>query len=377
MDLRFHCELRCPDTQARLTRFCTSHGEVETPLFMPVGTKATVKGLDPLDLEALGAQIILGNTYHLALRPGEEHLRTLGGMHTMAAWPRSILTDSGGFQVLSLAKLRKVSEEGVRFRSHIDGAELFLTPERSIAIQEAIGSDIQMCLDHLEPSTAPRAHHEAALARTTRWSLRALAARSAPERHALFGIIQGGVDHELRRRHIEELCAHPFDGFALGGLSVGESIPLMYEVIEAAAPQLPADRPRYLMGVGTPKDLVAAIARGVDLFDCVMPTRNARKGSLFIDGGRRKINLRNARFKGSRAPIDERCSCSTCQRFSVGYLRHLLLEKELLAARLLSIHNLHVYLELGREIRRALRAGTFGDFQRSFLSDAGAPEAAL
>ncbi|MEE2644439.1 MAG: tRNA guanosine(34) transglycosylase Tgt [Myxococcota bacterium] len=377
MKLNFHIEAECSETKARLTRFQTSHGEVETPLFMPVGTKATVKGLDPLDLEALGAQVILGNTYHLALRPGEELLKTLGGMHEMAHWRRSILTDSGGFQVLSLSKLRKVSEEGVRFRSHIDGAELFLTPERSIALQEAIGSDIQMCLDHLEPSTAPKEKHEAALERTTRWSLRALAARRFPERHALFGIVQGGVDHALRQRHIEDLCAHPFEGFALGGLSVGESIPLMYEIIEGAAPQLPREKPRYLMGVGTPQDLVAAVARGIDLFDCVMPTRNARKGSLFVRGGTSKINLRNARFKSQRGPIEEGCLCSTCQRFSAGYLRHLLQEKELLAARLLSIHNLHVYLELGRRMRRALRAGEFGAFQRRFLSDCGVPEAAL
>ena len=339
---------------------------------MPVGTLASVKGVGPDELEDLGAQIILGNTYHLALRPGVDVLQALGGMHTMASWHRSILTDSGGFQVLSLAKFRKVTEEGVTFRSHIDGAKLHLTPEESMRIQEAIGSDIMMCLDHLEASTAPRKVHEEALARTTRWSLRALKARRFPDRQALFGILQGGLDLELRARHIEELCAHPFDGFAVGGLSVGESIPQMYEVLEASAPHLPPDRPRYLMGVGTPQDLVAGVSRGVDMFDCVMPTRNARKGAMFVDGGRRKINLRNARFKTDTGPIDDQCGCPTCARYSTGYLRHLLKCNELLVYRLLSIHNLWVYLNLMREIRRQLRQGTFGEFARSYLRDCDA-----
>ena len=355
----------------------TSHGEVETPIFMPVGTLASVKGVGPEELEDLGASIILGNTYHLALRPGVEVLEALDGMHGMASWRRAILTDSGGFQVLSLAKFRKVTEEGVTFRSHIDGSKLHLTPEESMRIQEAIGSDIMMCLDHLEPSTAPKAVHEDALARTTRWSLRALEARRDPDRQALFGILQGGLDLELRARHIEELCAHPFDGFAVGGLSVGESIPQMYEVLEASAPQLPADRPRYLMGVGTPQDLVAGVMRGIDMFDCVMPTRNARKGSLFIDGGRRKLNLRNTRFQTETGPIDPTCGCPTCARYSAGYLRHLLKSKELLVYRLLSVHNLWVYLELMREIRRQLRRGTFGEFARAYLRDCDAEFAIL
>ena len=377
MNVHFKIEKTCTHTQARLGRFKTTHGEVETPIFMPVGTLASVKGLSPDELEDLGAQIILGNTYHLALRPGVEVLETLGGMHTMASWKRSILTDSGGFQVLSLADLRKVSEEGVRFKNHIDGSTLFLTPEESMRIQEAIGSDIMMCLDHLESSTAPRALHEQALSRTTRWSLRALKARRFPEKQALFGILQGGVDKELRTRHIEEMCPHDFDGFAVGGLSVGESIPLMYEVLEFSTPQLPVHKPRYLMGVGTPQDLVAGVSRGIDMFDCVMPTRNARKGSLFVRGGRGKINIRNARFKLETGPIEEGCGCYTCQRFSAGYLRHLLKVKELLVFRLLSIHNLYVYLQLMKEIRLHLRQGTFQAFQASFLRDCDAEYAVL
>lgn len=377
MDIRYRQEVSCPHTHARLGRFMTAHGEVETPIFMPVGTLASVKGVGPDELEDIGAQIILGNTYHLALRPGVEVLNTLGGMHEMASWKRAILTDSGGFQVLSLAKFRKVTEEGVTFRSHIDGSKLFLTPEESMRIQEAIGSDIMMCLDHLESSTAPRKVHEEALARTTRWSLRALEARKYPEKQALFGILQGGVDLELRARHIDDMCQHPFDGFAVGGLSVGESIPLMYEVLEASAPQLPKDKPRYLMGVGTPQDLVAGVMRGIDMFDCVMPTRNARKGSLFVNGGRQKINLRNAKFRKERGPIDENCGCSTCARYSAGYLRHLLKCNELLVYRLLSIHNLYVYLELMREIRRQLRQGTFAKFAQSFLRDCDAEFAIL
>ena len=377
MDLKYRVESTCPKTRARLGRFRTTHGEVETPIFMPVGTLASVKGVSPQDLEDMGAQIILGNTYHLALRPGVAGLNALGGMHTMAGWRRSILTDSGGFQVLSLSQLRKVTEEGVTFRNHIDGQLLNLTPEESMRIQEAIGSDIMMCLDHLEPSSAPAPVHAAALERTTRWSLRALAARRHPERQALFGILQGGVDLTLRARHIEQMCPHPFDGFAIGGLSVGESIPQMYEVIEASTPHIPADRPRYLMGVGTPQDLVAAVARGIDMFDCVMPTRNARKGSLFVNGGRGKINLRNARFQDETGPIDPTCRCSTCARFSAGYLRHLLRSSELLVYGLLSVHNLFVYLELMREIRRALREGRFAAFQAEFLSACGAEYAVV
>lgn len=369
MDLKFKIEAECQHTHARTTRFQTQHGEVNTPIFMPVGTLGSVKGVGPDELEDLGAQIILGNTYHLALRPKVDVLEALGGMHQMASWRRSILTDSGGFQVMSLAKLSKVTEDGVTFRSHIDGHKLFLSPEESMRIQEAIGSDIMMCLDHLEPSTADFSAHEKSLARTTRWSLRALEARRFTDRQALFGILQGGIDLQLRQRHIEDLCQYDFEGFAVGGLSVGESIPQMYNVLEHSAPQLPRDKPRYLMGVGTPQDLVASVARGIDMFDCVLPTRNARKGSLFINRGRSKINLRNARFRLDQDPIDPNCSCPTCSRFSAGYLRHLLKAKELLVYRLLSVHNLSVYLNLMAEIRLHIRQGTFAAFHADFLKE--------
>ncbi len=365
MDIRFRVEGTCPDTEARVGRFRTSHGEVETPVFMPVGTLATVKSLTPEDLEVLGARVILGNTYHLALRPGEETLKALGGMHTMAAWRGSILTDSGGFQILSLAKLRKIDEDGVRFRSHIDGALLELSPERSIEIQEAIGSDIMMCLDHLAPTTAHKREIERAMARTTRWALRCLEARKRPDQ-ALFAIVQGGIDHPLRQQHVEALCEHDFEGFAVGGLAVGESIPQMYDTLEFTAPKLPKDKPRYLMGVGTPRDLVEGVARGVDMFDCVMPTRNARKGGLFLQGGHVKANLKNAKWRNDPEPIDPGCACYTCQNYSAGYLRHLLIAKEFLAHRLLSIHNLHIYLNLMAAIRRALRQGTFGSLLASW-----------
>lgn len=368
MDLKFQAETCCPDTHARTGRMQTAHGEVPTPIFMPVGTAGTVKGVDPFELEGLGAHIILGNTYHLAVRPGIDTVRALGGMHQMAAWKRSILTDSGGFQMLSLANLRKVTEEGVRFRNHLDGGLLNLTPEHSIEIQEAIGSDIMMCLDHLEHSTASRAVHEKAMARTTRWALRCLAARSRPDR-AVFAILQGGVDLDLRTRHVEELCQHGFDGFAIGGLSVGESTEVMYETLMHTAPQVPKATPRYLMGVGTPRDLVQGVASGVDMFDCVMPTRNARKGGMFVDGGRRKINLKNARYKNETGPLDPGCTCFTCQNFSAGYLRHLLKQTEPLILRLLSLHNLHVYLDLMRRIRLAIRQGRFAAFHRAFMQD--------
>jgi queuine tRNA-ribosyltransferase len=367
MNLNFQLEARCPETEARLGRFRTTHNEVETPQFMPVGTVGSVKALDPRDLTELGATVILGNTYHLGIRPGIPTLQALGGMHTMAAWPGSILTDSGGFQILSLTKLRKISEEGVVFRNHIDGGLLNLTPEKSIEIQEAIGSDIAMVLDHLAPSNSAQSVMEEAMGRTTRWALRCLSARKRPDQ-ALFAIIQGGVVEDLRQRHVEELCAHDFDGFAVGGLAVGESIPQMYETLAFTAPKLPENKPRYLMGVGTPQDLVEGVARGIDMFDCVMPTRNARKGGLFVDQGRRKMNLNNARFRDERGPLDPTCTCYTCRTFSAGYLRHLLMAQEILVYRLLSIHNLHIYLNLMRNLRGALREGRFAQFRRDWWS---------
>lgn len=373
MNLNLEVLHRCPETEARATRFHTTRGPIDTPQFMPVGTQGAVKTLTAAEVRELGASVILGNTYHLGVRPGVPTLRALGGMHRMYGWEGSILTDSGGFQVLSLADLRKIDDEGVEFRNHIDGAKLKLTPEKSLEIQGAIGSDLMMVLDHLPPTTAPRAEVEAAMRRTTQWALRSLAARDRgevvdPDRQALLAIIQGGTDHALRKRHVEALCAHPFDGFAVGGLSVGESIPEMYDTLEATAPLLPPDKPRYLMGVGTPVDLVEGVARGVDLFDCVMPTRNARKGYLFVDRGRRRLNLKNARFKHSTAPLDETCPCPICAQYSAGYLRHLLMVGEFLVHRLLTIHNLSIYLRLMADIRRALAEGRFAEFRAEWRS---------
>ncbi len=375
MDLNFEVTATCSTTAARAARFRTTRNELMTPQFMPVGTLGSVKALDSLDLERLGATIILGNTYHLALRPGVPTLEALGGLHTMAAWSRSILTDSGGFQILSLTGLRKLTEAGVKFRSHIDGALLDLTPERSVEIQSAIGSDIAMVLDHLAPSDSSREVIVEAMERTTRWALRSLAARTRIDQtgaqavaQALFAIVQGGVDLDLRTRHAQELADHPFDGYAVGGLAVGESIPQMYDTVGHTAALLPMDKPRYLMGVGTPQDLVEGVARGIDLFDCVMPTRNARKGGLFVNRGREKINLNNARFRNQRAPLDEACLCYTCRTYGAGYLRHLLVSKELIVYRLLSIHNLHIYLELMREMREALAEKRFAAFRRAWWS---------
>jgi queuine tRNA-ribosyltransferase len=367
MDLNFKVEATCSKTHARRASYQTTHGEVQTPVFMPVGTQGSVKALAPEELETLGATVILGNTYHLGLRPGVETLNALGGMHTMYNWSGSILTDSGGFQVLSLAKFRKVSEEGVVFRSHHDGSLLNLTPEKAIEIQGAIGSDIMMCLDHLGATDAPRREVEDAMARTTRWAQRCLDARTRSDQ-ALFAIIQGGTEKDLRTRHVEELCALPFDGFAVGGLSVGESIPEMYETLLHTAPQMPVDKPRYLMGVGRPLDLVEGVARGIDMFDCVMPTRNARKGGLFVDRGRAKLNIRNARFKNDSGPIDETCSCYTCAHYSRGFIRHQLKAGELLAFRLLTIHNLAIYLNLMAEIREAISQDRFDVFYQEYVA---------
>ena len=366
MDLGFSVKAKCSATEARRGQFSTTHGVVETPIFMPVGTQGSVKSLTPEELHGVGASIILGNTYHLGLRPGKEILTQLGGMHTMYNWSGSILTDSGGFQVLSLANLRKIDESGVSFRSHHDGSLMHLTPELAIEIQGAIGSDIMMCLDHLAATDAPRAEVEIAMARTTRWAQRCLEARTRHDQ-ALFAIIQGGTEADLRTQHVEELCQHPFDGFAVGGLSVGESIPQMYETLAHTAPQLPDDKPRYLMGVGRPIDLVEGVARGIDMFDCVMPTRNARKGGLFVDRGRRKLNIRNARFASDNEPIDSNCSCYTCKNYSRGFLRHQLKSNELLAYRLLTIHNLSVYLELMKSIRVAIERDEFELFYKEYV----------
>jgi len=351
-------------TGARCGRFSTPHGTFETPVFMPVGTAGSVKALGPDDLSAIGAEVILGNTYHLMVRPGHETVAELGGLHRFSAWPGPILTDSGGFQVFSLAALRKVTDQGVSFRSHLDGAALELTPERSIEIQAALGSDIAMALDVCPALPATRLVLESAMRRTTGWLDRCVAAWD-PERQALFGIVQGGLEADLRRRHTEEVCARDLPGYAIGGLSVGEEVAAMRETCAFTAPLLPADRPRYLMGVGTPGDMVAGIAAGVDMFDCVLPTRNARNGNLFTSEGR--LVIKHAAHARDPRPLDEACRCYTCRTFSRAYLRHLFIAKELLVYRLLSLHNLTFYVDLIRATRRAIRAGRFAALRDDVL----------
>jgi queuine tRNA-ribosyltransferase len=359
VSVRFERLHRDAGTGARRGRLHTPHGTVETPVFMPVGTQATVKAVGQDDLRVLGAEILLGNTYHLMLRPGEALISELGGLHRFMAWERAILTDSGGFQVYSLARSRKITEEGASFQSHLDGSRWLLTPERSIQIQEALGADILMAFDECPPSKAERAYLEESLARTTRW-LRRCAEVWSRERSALFGIVQGGLDLELRRRHVAEVCAVELPGYALGGYSVGERPEEMHASVAEVAPLLPEDRPRYLMGVGTPVDLVTAVAAGIDMFDCVLPTRCARNGLLFTTEGR--LNLRNATHARDERPPDPACACYTCRTHSRAYLRHLFASDELLALRLATLHNLHHYLDLMRGARLAIEEDRFGAY---------------
>jgi queuine tRNA-ribosyltransferase len=371
--LTFELLHRDAGSHARRGRLQTPHGAVETPVFMPVGTLGTVKAVGQDDLQNLGAEIVLGNTYHLMLRPGEDVIRGLGGLHRFMAWPRALLTDSGGFQVFSLAQKRKVSDEGVVFQSHLDGSPHLLTPERSIAIQESMGADILMAFDECPPSTAERPVVERALERTTAWLRRCEAAWSRGPT-ALFGIIQGGLDLGLRRRHVEEVCAVELPGYALGGYSVGEAPERMHASVAEVAPLLPRERPRYLMGVGTPVDLVHAMAAGVDMFDCVLPTRCARNGLLFTCEGR--LVIRNAEYARDERPVDATCRCYTCRTHSRAYLRHLFATREVLAMRLNTLHNLHHYLELMRRAREAIVADGFREFAADVVAREGSAAAA-
>jgi queuine tRNA-ribosyltransferase len=350
---------------ARRGRLTTAHGTVETPVFMPVGTQGTVKGMDPAALEAMGVEIVLGNTYHLYLRPGMEAVTALGGLHKMMAWDRPILTDSGGFQVFSLRDSSRLTEEGVTFQSHLDGTKHLLTPELAMEVQETLGSDIMMALDHCPPADVGAAEHVAALERTTRWARRCVDARSR-EDNGLFGIIQGGMDASLRARSAAELMALPFDGFAIGGLSVGETRAEMHAMVQACAPLLPEDKPRYLMGVGTPEDLLVSVAAGVDMFDCVLPTRNARNGRLLTSAG--DLNIRNAVHRLDDQPIDAACGCTTCARFSRGYLRHLDRAGEILASVLCTTHNLHYLVDLMAQARARIGSGDYGDWYPEVLA---------
>jgi queuine tRNA-ribosyltransferase len=360
--------LLAADGAARRGRLETPHGAVETPAFMPVGTAATVKTLAPRDLEELDARILLANTYHLFLRPGHERIARLGGLHRFMAWKGALLTDSGGFQVYSLGEspgLVSISEDGVAFQSHLDGSRHFLSPEKAIEVQEALGADVVMAFDECPPSRAERGYHEESLARTQRWLVRCKRAWHEDGPSALFGVAQGGLFPDLRQRAIEEAAALDLPGYALGGYAVGEEPGEMWEGVARSAPLLPREKPRYLMGVGTPEDLLEGVAAGVDLFDCVLPTRCARNGLLFTSRG--KLVIRNARHADDGRPADPACSCHACRTFSRAYLRHLFKAGEILGLRLNTLHNLHHYLDLMAGARRAIEEGRYGAFRRERL----------
>jgi queuine tRNA-ribosyltransferase len=362
-------ELLETDGGARLGRLTTAHGSVETPVFMPVGTQATVKGLTPAQLKETGAQIILGNTYHLTLRPGDETIAHLGGLHRFMGWDGPILTDSGGFQIYSLALSRRIDDRAATFRSHIDGSLLELTPERAVEIQENLGSDIAMCLDECPPFSTPSDYLGEAVRRTIHWAERCRARHRRAEQ-ALFGIVQGGTDLDLRKSCAAALVALDFPGYALGGFSVGETPEQMAAVLPSATALLPEARPRYLMGVGRPQDLLLATACGADMFDCVLPTRNGRNASAFTMDG--SLRLRNACFKRDPGPIESACSCYTCRHFSRAYVHHLFLAKEMLGPMLLSLHNVAFYCRLLAEVREAIRERRFAAYQAVRLARWGA-----
>ena len=360
-------DLLAADGLARRGRLTTGHGVIDTPAFMPVGTRAAVKSLSPDDLRAAGAQIVLGNTFHLLVRPGPDLIRELGGLHRFMGWDGPILTDSGGFQVFSLARLRTITEEGVEFRAPADGSTHHLSPERAIEVQHALGADVIHPLDECLGYPATREDTERSLGLTLRWARRSLAAhRAGGGAAALFGIVQGGFHEDLRARAVAETVALGFDGYAIGGMAVGEPKPLMRELTEAVARALPADRPRYLMGVGKPEDLVEAVARGVDMFDCVLPTRNARNGQAFTPDG--PVTLKQARWTRDPAPLQADCPCLACRSFSRAYLRHLFMSEELLVYRLLSLHNLYFFLGLMAAMRAAIAGGAFESFRTRFFA---------
>jgi queuine tRNA-ribosyltransferase len=366
--MKFELIAKDPGSAARLGSLTTTHGRIDTPIFMPVGTQATVKAMTPEELVEVGSQIILANTYHLYLRPGHDLIGRLGGLHRFMHWDRPILTDSGGFQVFSLGELRKITEEGVKFRSHIDGSRHFISPEVSIAIQEALGSDIAMVFDECPPYPAPYSYVKKSLELTTRWAKRSKDAHTR-EDQALFGIVQGGMHPELRRESAQQLTDIGFDGYALGGLSVGEEKPVMYEMMQACSDILPEETPRYIMGIGAPEDLIEGIYTGFDMFDCVMPTRNARNGALFTSTGR--INIKAAVFTEDQGPIDPECGCYVCKNYSRAYLRHLYRSQEILASRLNTWHNLHFYLNLMNQARQAIAEGRFVGFRKEFYAKRG------
>jgi len=359
----------CKQSGARLGRIHTPHGVIETPAFMPVGTQATVKTMSPEELKTMDAHIILSNTYHLFLRPGHELVKAAGGLHKFMNWDRPILTDSGGFQVFSLSDMRKISEEGVQFKSHLNGDKLFLSPEKAMEIQNALGSDIMMAFDECPPYPAEYDYLKRSLERTSRWAERCLQSHARPHDQALFAIVQGGMHADLRRLSAEQLTSLDFPGYAIGGLSVGEPKPMMYRVLEETTPLLPTNKPRYLMGVGSPDALIEGAIRGIDMFDCVLPTRIARNGTCMTSQGR--LVVRNAKHAEDFGPLDPNCSCYACTHYSRAYIRHLIKADETFGIRLTTYHNLHFLLQLMRDVRQAILEDRLLDFRDAFFAAYG------
>lgn len=363
--IRYELIKKDKKTGARRGRIYTPHGVIETPVFMPVGTQATVKAMTPDELKnEIKAHIILSNTYHLFLRPGDELIKEAGGLHKFMNWDGAILTDCGGFQVFSLSKLRKITEEGVEFRSHLDGSKLFISPEKSISIQNNLGSDIMMAFDECCPYPADYEYTRKSMERTTRWAVRSKEAHQNPDKQGLFGIVQGGMYKDLREKSAKDLVALDFPGYAVGGLSVGEPADLMYDILGYTTPFLPEDKPRYLMGVGTPDYLIEAVLRGIDMCDCVLPTRIARNGTALTSHG--KLVVRNATYEKDWNPLDSECDCYACKNFSRAYIRHLIKANEILGARLLSIHNLRFLVRLMENVREAIEEDNFSEFREEF-----------
>ncbi|MDO9555070.1 MAG: tRNA guanosine(34) transglycosylase Tgt [Atribacterota bacterium] len=366
MSIEFEVVKECKKTEARLGKLFTPHGVIDTPVFMPVGTQATVKAMTPRELEDLGIQIILSNSYHLYLRPGHNLIAQAGGLHNFMGWKGAILTDSGGFQIFSLGKLNKISDEGVSFNSHIDGSKHFISPEKAMEIQMALGSDIAMAFDECAPYPSGKYQVETAAQRTIQWARRCKETHHSPSQ-SLFGIVQGGTFKDLRIENANKLVELDFPGYAIGGLSVGEPKSLMYEVLDYTVPCLPINKPRYLMGVGAPQSILEGVVRGIDMFDCVLPTRNARNGSLFTSSG--KLSITNAKYKNDFTPLDNKCQCYTCQNFTKAYLRHLYMSKEILASILGTIHNLYFMSSLMKNIRLALLEDRLLEYKEEFLAN--------
>ncbi|MFD2213828.1 MULTISPECIES: tRNA guanosine(34) transglycosylase Tgt [Bacillaceae] len=367
--IRYELIKTCKQTGARLGKVHTPHGSFETPVFMPVGTLATVKTMSPEELKEMGAGIILSNTYHLWLRPGNEIVKEAGGLHKFMNWDRAILTDSGGFQVFSLSEFRKIEEEGVHFRNHLNGDKLFLSPEKAMQIQNDLGSDIMMAFDECPPYPAEYDYMKKSVERTTRWAERCLKAHNRPNDQGLFGIIQGGEYEELRKQSAKDLVSMDFPGYAVGGLSVGEPKDVMNRVLEFTTPLMPSNKPRYLMGVGSPDSLIDGAIRGIDMFDCVLPTRIARNGTLMTSEGR--LVVKNAKYAKDFGPLDENCDCYTCRNFSRAYIRHLIKSDETFGLRLTSYHNLHFLVNLMEKVRQAIREDRLGDFRDEFFETYG------